>query len=142
MSGIWFAKRIDPHEQRISIRQCANCRSGYAANFHALRSAMLSRRDSNSRQRHIQTCGQKSPQRFIGAIIHWRRSQPNFESFLPNSHNFVAARPRLDSHGKTHRSLFFHDLHALAPSFLARFDDGHEVKNTHRHSELDQSKGE
>ena len=105
---------MSPRGQYLSARhQRANCSGSNAANFQALRAALFSRRDSNSGQRDFQTCRQKPPQRFIGAVIDRRSGKANLDPSLPRTRNFIAARPRLQSHRKAYDAVFFRDLHNL-----------------------------
>jgi hypothetical protein len=94
----------------MSARERLDHRCSHAADFHALGAAMLARRDSNSRQRDFQICRQVPSQRFICPVIDRRCRQTDFEPILPFPGNFIAARPGLHAHDKTHRSVLFGDL--------------------------------
>src|SRR3990172_6317024 len=62
--------------RRLRLRQDEHLRGPGAANFNAFAAAVLSLRDFDSRQRHIQTLGQQAPECFVGPVVHRGSCQP------------------------------------------------------------------
>src|SRR5580692_8808702 len=66
----------------------------------ALVAAIFAGDDSNSREGHVQTPGEKASERFIRAAFQGRRGETDFQRAGVIAFDGVAARPRLDTDAK------------------------------------------
>jgi hypothetical protein len=89
---------------RFHPQQIQNLLPRNSKDFYAFVAAVFAGEDSNSRLWPFQKIGEQSDQRFIGAILHRRRTQPNLQRAIQSTYDLIATRARLHPHRKRHRS--------------------------------------
>src|ERR1700677_2193277 len=94
-SVLWFLGWVVGRRQRAHRRLAPP-----ACNDNALSAALIDGHDSNSRQRHVQTLREKAHERFVSAVVRWRRAEANFQRARVFAFDRIAARARLHLHAK------------------------------------------